>query len=83
MRRRWFFTGMGEQNRGKSGAGGLGGIGGTAETARTTREGKEERNIFGPKSQPLQKRPLQSAVQASVPGRERKKRETRIACERG
>ena len=49
----------------------------------TTREGKEERNLFGPKSQPLQKRPLKCAVQASVPGRERKKRETRNACERG
>ena len=43
----------------------------------TTGEGKEESNLFGPKSQPLQKRLQKSAVQASVPGREREKRVTR------
>ena len=35
---RWIFTGVGEKNRGKSGAGGLGGIGGSAETAQQGRE---------------------------------------------
>ena len=35
--RRWILTGVGEENRGKSGAGGLGGIGATAETAQQGR----------------------------------------------
>ncbi len=45
----------------------------------TTGEEKEDRNLFEPKSQPFQKRPLTSPVQARVPEREREKREARNA----
>ena len=65
--------------RGEMGHGWCRRVGGDRGQRRnnTTGEGKEERNLFGPKSQPLQKRLQKSAVQASVPGREREKRVTR------
>ena len=43
---RWIFTGVGEKNRGKSGAGGLGWIGGTAETAQQGRQ-RQRKNSSG------------------------------------
>ncbi len=45
----------------------------------TTGARKEEKDLLGPKSLLAQKRPLQSAVQARWPGRERETHQTRNA----
>ncbi len=45
------FRGKGEEKRGIGGAEGFGGDRGQS-TNNTTGEGKEERNLFGPKSVP-------------------------------
>jgi len=51
---RWIFSGVGEENRGKSGAGGLGGIGGSAETAQQGRE-KRKGTFLGRSPNPCKK----------------------------
>jgi hypothetical protein len=51
---RWIFTGVGEENRGKSGAGGLEWIGGTAETAQQGR-GRRKGTFLGRSPNPYKK----------------------------
>jgi hypothetical protein len=76
------FRGKGEEKRGMGGAGGLGGIGGRAETTQQGGEGRKE-NFWADVPALAKTTSKKSAVQASVPGREKGMRETRNACERG
>ena len=81
MQRR-IFSGKGEEKRGIGGAGGLGGIGSRAQTIQQGK-GRRKGTFLAPSPCPSKKDLKKSAVQASVPRRERAKRETRNAWEGG
>ncbi len=72
------LRGEGEEKRGIDGAGGLVGIR-TRDSTTQHGRGRRKRTFWEPESLLAPKRPLQSAVQATVPGRERETSEARNA----